>query len=90
MPESTRRSFFRTALLPVFGALAGEALAAGGAEAQEAPPLTPRFVVGKPDIPPLDSPIVFARESTDNTHGTVEVLSLIQDEKGDNCFPWKS
>jgi hypothetical protein len=60
------------------------------AEAQEALPeaLPRRFVVGKPDVPPLDTPILFAREATSNTGGTVEVLSLVQEEKGDKCFPW--
>ena len=82
-----RRSFFRSALLPVFAAVVG-----GGSrlEAQEEPPaaVTPRFIVGQPEIPPLDSPLVFAREGTNNTGGTVEVLSLIQEERGDKCFPW--
>jgi hypothetical protein len=70
------------------------------ADAQPPPPPQPqpvpapadllprRFLVGTPDIPPLDSPIVFAREETHIKGGTVEVLSLIQEEKGDNSFPW--
>ncbi len=80
-----RRRFVRTALLPVFGALVGRE-----ADAQETLPdmLPRRFIVGEPEIPPLDTSILFAREGAHETGGTVEVLSLIQDEKGENCFPW--
>lgn len=84
-----RRAFFRTALLPLFAGLTSQALAAEG---DPAPPpgeaLGRRFVVGNPNIPPLDSPLVFAREGNNNKGGTREVLSLIQEEKGDSSFPW--
>ena len=87
-----RRSFFRAALVPALAAAVAQMGLARKAEAQ-APAPTPdalpkRFIVGQPEIPPLDSPIVFAREGTSNKGGTVEVLSLIQEEKGDNSFPW--
>jgi len=85
-----RRSFFRTTLLPVFCAVAGAGAVASTAEAQEAEPeyLPRRFIQGKPEIPPLDSPIVFARQDTSDSNHTHEVLSLIQQEDGDNSFPW--
>ena len=90
-----RRTFFRAALVPALAAAVAQMGLTRKAEAQPATPaptpapdlLPKRFLVGSPDIPPLNSPIVFAREGT-NTGGTVEVLSLIQDEKGENVYPW--
>jgi hypothetical protein len=89
-PRTGRRAFFKAALVPALAVAVGELLGRGRAEAQAPLPdsLPRRLVVGKPDIPPLDSPIVFAREGTNNKGGTVEVLSLIQEEKGDTSFPW--
>ena len=92
----TRRGFLRHALLPALAAVGGGLGAGlGVAEAQEQPAtqppgdvLTRRFVVGEPDIPPLDSPITFARGDTHDGPQTHQVLSLIQDEKGPNSFPW--
>ena len=86
----TRRGFLRHALLPVFAALGAGLSQTENAEAQEpAGDMLPRrFVVGQPDIPPLDSPITFAREGTHDGPQTHQVLSLIQEEKGPNSFPW--
>jgi hypothetical protein len=86
----TRRRFFGAALVPALAAAVAQIGSRQEAEAQ--PPaadvLPRRFIIGQPEIPPLDSPIVFAREGSSNAGGTVEVLSLIQEEKGDNSFPW--
>lgn len=88
-PESTRRTFLKAALVPALAAVAATA-AVKESQAQETLPdtLPRRFIVGKPDIPPLDTPILFAREGSHETGQTHEVLSLIQDEKGSNAFPW--
>lgn len=89
----TRRRFFGAALVPALAAAVAQIGSRTQALADDpAPPagslLPRRFLVGKPKIPPLDTPILFAREETHNHGGTVEVLSLIQEEKGDNSFPW--
>lgn len=87
--EPTRRTFFKAALVPALAAVAATA-AVDDSQAQEALPdaLPRRFIVGKPDIPPLDTPILFAREGSHEAGHTHEVLSLIQEEKGGNAFPW--
>jgi hypothetical protein len=85
----SRRGFVKAALLSVFAVVADGA--AGLAAAQETPPEEPlprRLVIGEPDIPPLDSPVVFAREGAHEQGMTHEVFSLIQEEKGSNAFPW--
>jgi len=88
-PATQRRDFFSAALLPVFGAALA---AAGAAEAQDAQPqsdlLPRRLVVGKPDIPPLDTPVLLARQGEHTDGHTHEVLSLVQQEDGGNSFPW--
>lgn len=96
-PSLDRRRFFRAALVPALAAAVAQMGLTRRAEAQAPAPapapvplpdvLPKRFLVGEPDVPPLNSPIVFAREGT-NTGGTVEVLSLIQEEKGENVYPW--
>ncbi len=88
--EPARRGFVRRALLPLFAALLGGALGEGKAQAQDQPSdaLARRFVLRKPDIPPLDSPIVFGRQDESNDGKTHEVVSLIQQEDGENSFPW--
>ncbi len=90
----TRRRFFGAALVPALAAAVAQLSSRAEAQPAAEPPPAPtdvlpkRFLVGNPEIPPLDSPIVFAREGTSNAGGTVEVLSLIQEEKGDSSFPW--
>ncbi len=51
--------------------------------------LTTHMIVGNPDIPPLDTTVLFARG--DNNNGaaiTHEVLSLVHQENGTHSYPW--
>ena len=84
--KSPRRGFFRAALPAGLGMAAGAAVSQAHAGPDD--PLPQRFVNGKPVIPPLDTSILFARQLDSSDGITHEVLSLIQQEDGDNSFPW--
>jgi hypothetical protein len=95
--QVTRESFLKNGLLAVFGLVAGAQLVASAADEptvnpQEYPKpedLVPfRFVQGAPEIPPLDSPIVWAREQLNPQFCTHELLSLVMEERHENSYPW--
>ncbi len=95
-----RGTFLKNGLLAVFGLVAA-ARGAAFAEAAQAPPkprpqahpegTTPvpfRFIEGKPALPPLDTPLLFARQQSNPQFCTHQVLALVMEEHNENSFPW--
>lgn len=90
MDTPPRRNFLAGWLSTVLAAVFPARALAGAPVLQESgTPVTTHLVAGNPDIPPLDTTLLFARG--DNNNGTAithEVLSLIHQENGTHSYPW--
>ena len=93
----TRESFLKNGLLAVFSLVAGaQCVASAADEPVENPQVYPkpedalpfRFVQGTLDIPPLDTPILWAREQLNPQFCTHELLCLVMEEHHENSYPW--
>lgn len=94
--EPTRRSFIWKGILALSAGLIGRKALAADQQPDEGPLTTEGQVLkssvykGRPPIEPLDTMIRFERsDNTTGTVGTQEILSLMQEQKGNGTsYPW--
>jgi hypothetical protein len=87
--STSRRRLLFAGFAALIAGIFGSRKAAAAATQSLGQPMTTHMRQGEPPFQPLDTMLLFERSDENNSQAiTHEVLSLIQQEKGKNSYPW--